>query len=152
MPASARFSFSELGESIHESTVDIFGATDDGFTKKMAEDGLTREQAAALLLGDAMRLYTQERSATAGESAKFILDPDWRYVWRMLSDLLTEIYVEQAPAYTAEAAKRDMTLHHLAASILLTAFKQYMETGEKLVIRIDIPEKHLNDHAGLEDD
>jgi hypothetical protein len=152
MPESAPFSFSELGESIHKFTVDIFGATDDGFTKKVAEDGLTREQAAALLLGDAMRVYTQERSATAGESAKFNLDPDWKYVRRMLSDLLTEIYVEQTPAYEAEAVKRDMTLHHLAASILLTAFKQYMETGKKHGIRIGSPEKHLNDHAGLEDD
>lgn len=151
MEESARFSFEELGASIHKFTVDIFAAADDGFTKKVAERGLTREQAAALLLGDAMRAYTQERSATMGESANFILSPDWKYVRQMMSDLLTEIYVEQTPAYEAEASKREMTLHHLAASILLTAFKQYMESGQRLGIRIGIPEEHLQDEAGLEE-
>jgi hypothetical protein len=86
MDESAHFSFEELGASIHKFTVDIFAATDDGFIKKVAEDGLTREQPAALLFGDSMRLYTQ-RSATAGESANFILAPDWKHVRQMMSDL-----------------------------------------------------------------
>lgn len=103
MEESAPFSFEELGASIHKFTVDIFAATDDGFIKRVAENGLTREQAAALLLGDSMRVYTQEHSATAGESANFILAPDWKYVRNMMSDLLTQIYVEQMPTYEAEA-------------------------------------------------
>lgn len=61
---------------------------------KAAADGLTREQAAPLLLGDTMRIYSQERSATTGASANFIITSDWKYVRRMLSDLLTDIYVE----------------------------------------------------------
>ena len=118
MEASAPFSFEELGAAIHKFTVDIFATTDDGFAKKVAEDGLTREQAAALLMGDAMRVYTRERSATAGESANFILNPDWKYVRQMMSDLLTEIYVEQTPAYEVEASKRNMTLRRFGAGVI----------------------------------
>jgi hypothetical protein len=151
MSETAPFSFWELGEHIHGMTVNFFAARNEGFEKKITEEGATREQVAALFMGDAIQSYTQERSATKGESANFILDPDWKYVRLMFCDLLTEIYIEKKAEYEKVAAEKDMTLHHLAASILLTHFKMYMEGGTKYEPRIGIPEKLLNEPTGLEE-
>lgn len=151
MSEIAPFSFWELGEHIHGMVVNFFAERNEGFEKKIAEEGATREQVAALLMGDAIEAYTQERSATKGESANFILDPDWKYVRLILCDLLTEIYIEKTAEYEDVAAEKDMTLHQLACSILLTAFKQYMEGGPKYEPRIGIPERFLNEPTELEE-
>ena len=149
MPPSPRFVFEELAGYIYKFTLDIF-ATDDGTSgRKALEEGLTREQAAALLMGDAMQAYAETHSAMEGEAASFILEPNWRYIREMMSDLLTEIYVTDTAAYEAVAAEKKMPLHELAAAIQVTAMKQYLQTGEKNAIRVGIPAAHLDHDTGL---
>ncbi len=149
MESYSPFSFEELAGYIHPMVVDIFNISGDGFTKKAEEAGLTREQLAAIFFGDAMRMYTQARSATSGASANFILEPDWRYVRLRVCDLLTEMFVEDTAGAQGRANQEGMTIHSFAASILVTDLKSYLEGGEAYEIRIGIPEQHLNDDSGL---
>jgi hypothetical protein len=149
MPSSPPFSFEELAGVIYKFTLDIFAKDDGTFGRKANEEELTREQGAALFIGDAMQAYAETHSAMEGEADSFILEPDWRYVRMMMSDLLTQIYVTQTSEYEKVAAERKMPLDQLAAAIMVTTLKQYRLNGQKHDIQISIPAKYLDQDIGL---
>jgi len=149
MPSSPPFGFDELAGFIYKFTLDIFAKDDGTFGRKANEEGLTREQGAALFMGDAMQAYAETHSAMEGEAASFILQPDWRYVREMMSDLLTQIYITQTSEYKKVAAEKKMPLHELAAAIMVTTLKQYLLTGQKDEIQTGVPAEHLDQDLGL---
>ncbi|QEL16782.1 hypothetical protein [Limnoglobus roseus] len=149
MPHPEEFDFEELAELIYPQVSGFYAEPDAETLRRVLEDGLTLEQAAGLVIGDTIQVYTQEKSATEGIASSFILNPDWRHVRDYIADMLHQVFVSHLPQFQAEAGKRQMPMHDLAAGIVVAAVKKYLQSGEKEEVNHPIPEQHHDLDIGL---